>query len=560
MLLLGCILLDRLNIYLDSLVNKRNIALSMLGTKLDAMGKREKTLEKWRPNIALTNHPDLQVDELLLLYSIQFSRLAHRVKQEIEVSNPKTLVNLQPFELDDPWDFEEVYAKLFDWCQGYRFDIDAHNYFFHITTGTHVVQICGYLLTESRHFPGRIIQTSPPKPDDAQAIGGIQIIDLDLSKYDQIASRFDHEHLHGEQFLKSGIATKNVQFNRLISQIETVAIRSPEPILLTGPTGAGKTQLAKRIYQLKKQRGSVTGDLIAVNCATLKGENAMAALFGHTKGAFTGAQKSRDGFLLCANQGVLFLDEFGELGLEEQAMLLHAIEHKSFYPVGSDKAVFSDFQLIAGTNRQLKRAIQQGLFREDLLARINLWTYQLPALKQRREDIEPNLEYELQIYSEKNGRRVRFSREAKTLFLQFAHSEAALWSGNFRDLRSAVTRLCTLADMSRITEQDVLNEIVRLKTSWEFDVAQSDELTVLARYMTEQQRSQLDCFDANQLNFVLQICEKNSSMAAAGRELFDVSRELKVKVNDSSRLQKYLAKFDIRWADIVQRGCNQDNC
>jgi len=155
----------------------------------------------------------------------------------------------------------------------------------------------------------------------------VQVIDLDLSKYDQLATRFDIEHQAGKDFLKGGIATKNAAFNQLITQVEKVAIRSQDPMLLTGPTGAGKSQLATRIYELKKKRAMLKGPLVSVNCATLKGENAMAALFGHTKGAFTGAMQARDGFLLTAYKGVLFLDEIGELGLEEQAMLLHAINN-----------------------------------------------------------------------------------------------------------------------------------------------------------------------------------------------------------------------------------------
>ncbi len=305
-----------------------------------------------------------------MLHDNHSSRLANNVATDIESISPETQIKLHNIRFNDPWDFEEVYAKLFDWCQQQVFDTEKNDYLFHITTGTHVVQICSYLLTESRHFPGRLIQTSPDHNNKNKSIGRTQIIDLDLSRYDQLATRFDVEHQEGKEFLKGGIATKNQAFNKLISQIEKVAIRSQDPMLLTGPTGAGKSQLATRIYQLKKKRAMLTGQLVAVNCATLKGENAMAALFGHTKGAFTGAQKARDGFLLTANNGVLFLDEIAELGLEEQAMLLHAIENKSFHPVGSDTLIQSNFQLIAGTNKNLLKAVAQGTFREDLLARI----------------------------------------------------------------------------------------------------------------------------------------------------------------------------------------------
>ena len=105
----------------------------------------------------------------------------------------------------------------------------------------------------------------------------------------------------------------------------------------------------------------------------------MSALFGHAKGAFTGAAAARDGLLRSADGGVLFLDEVGELGTDEQAMLLKAIEEKRFLPVGSDTEVGSDFQLIAGTNRDLKAAVAAGEFREDLLARIDLWTFRMPG-------------------------------------------------------------------------------------------------------------------------------------------------------------------------------------
>ena len=529
---------------------KETVAISILGTQLDYVGKRVDRWTRWRPNISLVSQADLVINKLYLLHDNHSARLANNVAVDIESVSPETEVVLVQNNFADPWDFEEVYAKLYDFCQTLTFDIDHNDYLFHITTGTHVAQICAYLLTESRHFPGRLIQTSPDNKNKNKSIGKVQIIDLDLSKYDQLATRFDIEHQEGKDFLKGGIETKNKAFNKLISQVEKVAIRSKDPMLLTGPTGAGKSQLATRIYQLKKKRSMLKGPLVSVNCATLKGENAMAALFGHTKGAFTGALKSRDGFLYTANNGVLFLDEIGELGLEEQAMLLHAIENKTFHPVGSDSEVHSDFQLIAGTNRDLKQEIEKGKFREDLLARINLWTYQLPALKDRKEDIAANIEYELDLFSQKAGQRVQFNKEAKNTFVSFATSNDAIWSGNFRDLSSAITRLCTLADSSRISVEDVKEEIERLKCAW-LPVGTNSAINILAEYLSEEAIAQLDTFDIAQLNYVLTVCKRHNSMAAAGRELFNISRTQKVKQNDSTRLQKYLGKFGLKWGDIA---------
>ncbi|WP_199609635.1 RNA repair transcriptional activator RtcR [Flocculibacter collagenilyticus] len=530
-------------------MKKKTVAVSLIGTQLDYVGKRVDRWARWRPNVSLCSQEDLIIDQLHMLHDNHSNRLANNVAVDIESVSPETNVVLHLVNFNDPWDFEEVYAKLFDWCQQQTFDTDKYDYLFHITTGTHVVQICSYLLTESRHFPGRLIQTSPDKDSKNKSIGRIQIIDLDLSKYDQLATRFDREHLEGKAFLKGGIKTKNVAFNRLITQIEKVAIRSHDPMLLTGPTGAGKSQLATRIFQLKKKRAMLKGDLVSVNCATLKGENAMAALFGHTKGAFTGAQSAREGFLLTANNGVLFLDEIGELGLEEQAMLLHAIENKTFHPVGSDTPVKSNFQLIAGTNRNLKQEVKKGAFREDLLARINLWAYDLPALKDRKEDIPANIDYELDRYAQITGQRVQFNKEAKLAFVDFATSNKALWTSNFRDLSSAITRLCTLADSSRITAVDVTDEIERLNVAW-FDTEQPSTATSLANYLSPEAIAQLDHFDANQLSFVLGVCEHHNSMASAGRELFNVSRTMKSQPNDSSRLQKYLGKFGLKWRDL----------
>ena len=266
-----------------------------------------------------------------------------------------------------------------------------------------------------------------------------------------------------------------------------------------GPTGAGKSRLARRIFELKKARHAVKGEFIDLNCATLKGDGAMSALFGHTKGAFTGAAlKDRAGLLRTADGGVLFLDEIGELGLDEQAMLLRAVEEKTFLPLGSDRESSSDFQLIAGTNRDLPAAVRDGRFREDLLARINLWTFALPGLRTRPEDIEPNLQFELDQYARKTGRHITFSKEARQKFLDFARSPSSQWSGNFRDLNAAIARMSTLSLGGRISVDVVAEEMARLTHSWA-GPKPADAHEAVRELIGNERLEQLDLFDRVQL-------------------------------------------------------------
>ncbi len=292
------------------------------------------------------------------------------------------------------------------------------------------------------------------------------------------------------------------------------------------------------------------GSFIEVNCATLRGDAAMSTLFGHIKGAFTGAIADRAGLLRAANQGVLFLDEIGELGIDEQAMMLRALEEKRFFPVGSDKEAESDFQLIAGTNRELGLAVRSGRFREDLLARLNLWTFRLPGLRDRKEDIEPNLEFELHRHADEDGRAVSFNKEARRRYLDFATAPEAEWSANFRDLGASVARMATLASGGRITEELVVQEIARLRQQWH---GADDQAAQLAAILGPDQLAELDLFDRAQLSAVLEICRKCSSLSAAGRLLFAASRQAKSSSNDADRLRKYLARFGLDWVGIRAR-------
>ncbi len=519
------------------------VVLGMLGTTLDS-GKGARRWKRWRPTVSLCQHEDLLVGRLDLLHARRSTRLAETVIEDIADVSPETKVVPHIVEMDDPWDFEEVYGVLHEFAAGYPFETEREDYLVHITTGTHVAQICNFLLTEARYFPGRLIQTSPPR-STGDGAGTFSIIDLDLSRYGRLAARFEREHTDAVASLKGGIETRNAPFNRLIERIEYVAARTTDPLLLTGPTGAGKSRLAGRIYRLRRHRRMVKGELVEVNCATLRGDGAMSALFGHRKGAFTGAASDRAGLLRSADGGMLFLDEIGELGLDEQAMLLRAIEEKRFLPLGADAEVQSDFQLIAGTNRDLGACVQRGEFREDLLSRINLWTFELPALRDRPEDIEPNLEYELERFAVDRGQRVRFSSEARQQFLRFATGGDARWLGNFRDLGAAVTRMATLAPGGRISAEVVAEEVQRLARSW--DHGGDQDAIELAGVVGPQRLKEIDLFDRAQLATVIRVCRESRTMAEAGRRLFAASRARRTSVNDSDRIRKYLARFDLSW-------------
>ena len=523
------------------------VVYGQLGTTLDA-GRGPKRWERWRPTVGLCAQPDWQVHRLELLVPPRYRDVAAQVVADVQQISPETVVRQHTLDLDDPWDFESVYGALADFFAGCTFDPEREDTYVHITTGTHVSQISLFLLAESRRVPARLIQTGTG-PDPVRGL--LRIIDLDLSRYDRIAKRFAHERVLATSFLKDGIATRNAAFNALIERIEHVAVRSPDPVLLLGPTGAGKSRLAERMYALLRARRLVEGAFVALNCATVRGDGASSALFGHVKGAFTGAVSERAGLLRSGHGGVVFLDELDALGLDEQAMLLRALEEHRFLPVGSDREVDSKFRLIAGSNADLAAEAAAGRFREDLLARIDTWTFRLPALADRREDIAPNLDFEVARFADAAGRRVTMNHEARARFLLFAEDPSTPWSRNFRDLGAAVRRMGTLADGGRITTREVDEEVARLRSHWGAGAPDADA-AVLAE-VRGPGAEPLDPFEAVQLAYVVRTCRAHPTLAAAGRALFAVSRARRTSTNDGDRLRKYLAGYGLDFAAVTGR-------
>ena len=172
----------------------------------------------------------------------------------------------------------------------------------------------------------------------------------------------------------------------------------------------------------------------------------------------------------------------------------------------------------------------------------------MPGLKNRTEDIEPNLDFELDRFAEKVGRRVTFSKEARERFLEFALSPAASWAGNFRDLNAAVARLATLAPGGRISTHVVEEEASRLSMAWH--KPESRHHDELGQFLTSRELKEVDLFDRAQLAFVIDVCKRSRSLSEAGRTLFGASRARKSISNDADRLRKYLGRFGLEFSEI----------
>lgn len=221
-------------------------------------------------------------------------------------------------------------------------------------------------------------------------------------------------------------------------------------------------------------------------------------------------------------------------------------------PVGSERPIGSDFQLIAGSNRDLRANVREGRFREDLLARIDLWHFRLPSLRERLEDMAPNVDYELERVARETGRRVVFHADARQRFMRFATGRDAAWRGNFRDLSAALTRMATLAPSGRIRVVEVEAEIARLEGAWRQpgEDGESERGEARLESVLGARAAELDLFDRAQLAVVLDVCATATSLSAAGRILFARSLEKRASKNDADRLRKYLARFGLDFLSV----------
>ena len=244
------------------------------------------------------------------------------------------------------------------------------------------------------------------------------------------------------QMIGESPALKNIQ-----SMIEKVA-PSDARVLITGSNGSGKELVAHAIHSLSERSKN---PIVEVNCAAIPSELIESELFGHVKGSFTGAIKDKQGKFEQANGGTLFLDEIGDMSLVAQAKVLRALQENKVSPVGSDKEIKVDVRVLAATNKDLKKEIEAGKFREDLYHRLSVIEIHVPSLDERKDDIPILVKHFAKLISEEQGTSVKeFDDKAIKILQNFS------WTGNIRELRNVVERLIILGS-NPVTAEDVTN-------------------------------------------------------------------------------------------------------
>lgn len=378
-------------------------------------------------------------------------KITEQTKKTINKLHPKAGVDVLEINLSDPTNYHEIFNGLRNHLQRIMADFPLGRFYISVASGTPHMHACWLLLTSSGVIPARILNV---RPLNFVTKENPLVTEVDLSSADFPDVRFQDLPIAVEKTqpdantirAQLGIIGDHPTMNRALEMAAMLA-PSQVPILIFGETGTGKEMFARFVHLLS---GRPKDLFVVVNCAAMPENLVESLLFGHKKGAFTGALADQTGKFDAAHSGTLFLDELGELPQSAQAKLLRVLQDGLVEPLGHAKSHKVDVRVIGATNRDLRKMIKKSLFREDLYYRLNVGEITLPSLRDRRSDI-PKLA--LSILDRLNG-SLRSPKRLSTDAL--ARLQSHNWPGNVRDLENAMERSVRLCRRDTLQADDLL--------------------------------------------------------------------------------------------------------
>ena len=372
-------------------------------------------------------------------------------------------LNIVDFPLNDVISYEEIWLRLAATLESIDSSMPARSneWSFLLDSGTPQMKSCLFLAGRTGQYSVKLLQGIPPN----YAQGTYRVRDITEATTSLPVRQFQTRYKLESTILFQGQASCSEV--EPVFQIEPPIIarsqamrdalarasragKYNEPVLILGETGTGKTILARSIHESGKRSDAA---FIELNCSAIPEGLAESTLFGHERGAFTGAERAKSGAMRSADKGTLFLDEVGDLPLIVQAKLLKAIEEKTFFPVGADKPVTVDVRIIAATNKDLRQRIKDGQFRRDLFERLNVIAITLPPLRDRPDDVEALIDKTIHGWNREYGERKQLSESARSLLRQYP------WPGNVRELLNAIRSAAAIAPADEILPEYLSDEI-----------------------------------------------------------------------------------------------------
>lgn len=429
---------------------KTSLLMSFVGTN-DPLGKEEKAPTGGKPFGPIISAVNIgNFDSIVLLTTPPLVDRAKGTKEIIKDLYPNKEVKIHHTEINDPTNHGEVMKAINKFVEQENELLFKKNYeiFISVTSGTPAMHACWLLVTASGKIPAKIIHvkearfTPSGKPEITQ-------IDLTHAEFPVVSPKITREWKEEEtiptSFTDYGLIGQSEQFITACLNAYNYAKKDVH-ILLLGETGTGKELFAEMIHKVSGRKG----DFVPFNCVETTETIFESTLFGHKKGAYTGAISDRDGLCKSAQNGTLFLDEIGDIPQSLQVKLLRFLESKKYRPLGSDKEEVADVRFVFATNHNLEKLVKQGKMREDFYHRIANLKIVIPPLRERITDIHLLIEHFVTKFDNKSP-KVQFTPEAMQKLTRYN------WPGNIRELKNTIEKAIIDCGDSRIITPEIIS-------------------------------------------------------------------------------------------------------